>query len=271
MIGGCPRSGTTALLQTLNSNSSVLLTSEENLLNLVRVLRKLLGTRERRSKVFDKNGTRDLSQRETLTPENALASTFSEEAVWPTIKFLYEWHHSQACDDFPLTLWGDKFPNYFKNIDDVLSIDGARYIHITRNPFDVVNSMLRRTAMARQGKDWWRAITDVDTMIGIWEEAFRTITQVGNHADVFHLHYEELVFDFEASIFELNQFLKIDLVYHDILVNNPQKHYDRSYLSSEIIKLLLKSSEVCSYIEQYTDNPDFTYVSASLKNLGQQR
>ena len=268
MIGGCPRSGTTALQQVFNSNSSVLISSEENLLNSAQVLGKLLGTRERREKIFAERGTRDLSDRETLNLENALESCFSEKAVWPTIRYWYEWHHAQNCEVSPLLLWGDKFPYYYRYIDHLLGVDGVRYLHITRNPFDVVNSMLRRTAMARQGKDWWRAITEIDVMIDTWEEAYRTINQLENNRKVFHLNYEELVFDFETSVSRLNQFLGSDLLYRNILINSPKKHYDRSYLNDETIALMLKRQEVSAYIEEYAGNPGFAHVSASLEGVG---
>ena len=56
LIGGCPRSGTTALLHFLNSNASTHISAEENLLHKIQVLNKLLGTREQRAKVYKKNG-----------------------------------------------------------------------------------------------------------------------------------------------------------------------------------------------------------------------
>lgn len=238
LIGGCPRSGTTALVQIFNSNPSLYISSEENLLNTDKVLSKLLGTRERRAKVFHNMGGRELSQRETLNAGNTLTSNFTEKAVWPMLREIYKWHHSNN-HDAPLVVWGDKFPNYYKEIDTVLAIDEVCYLHITRNPFDVVNSMLRRTAMAKQGKDWWKAITDIDDMIDAWCEAYNVINRVESYENIVHVLYEELVFDFENSIEKINKFLRVDFKYQNLMVDAPEKHYDRTFLNKEIITRMM--------------------------------
>ncbi len=270
MIGGCPRSGTTALVQIFNSNPSVHISSEENLLNADRVLRKLLGTRERRAQVVHKMGERELSPRETLNSGNILTSNFTEKAVWPMLRELYKWHHGQK-HSIPLVLWGDKFPNYCKEIDNVLAIPEVRYLHITRNPFDVVNSMLRRTAMAKEGKDWWKAITDIDDMINAWCEAYNAVSRAQSHEKVFHIHYEELVFDFDNSIKNINEFLGVDLKYKNLMVDIPEKHYDRTFLNRDIISRMMKRPEVSSYVEKYSNNAATPNVSKSLNEIVQMK
>lgn len=271
MIGGCPRSGTTALVQILNSNKSVRVSSEENLLNTKQVLKKLLGTRERRAKVFEDKGVRSLSSRETLTSENILGTNFSNEAVWPVISYLYKWLHEQKPNFDPLILWGDKLPNYFKDIDSVLGIQGVHYIHITRNPFDVVNSMLRRTEMAKKGKDWWSAITNLGAMISTWEEAYRIALQIEKKTNVCHIHYEDLVFDFENTILKLNQFLGVDLPYQNMMVADPEKHFERPFINSKKIDLMFTSPEICSYVEKFCNNNNTPNISTSLCKIVKKR
>ena len=265
LIGGCPRSGTTALVHFLNSNAATHISAEENLLHKIQVLNKLLGTRERRAKVYKKNGMRALSVRETLSADNILASNFSEEAAWPTIQYLYTLHHNKIHPDMPLELWGDKFPNYFKEIDAVLAIPDVRYLHITRNPFDVVNSMLRRTEMARLGKDWWKAVTDFDAMIETWAEAYRVILKIEDKPEVMHLYYEELVFDFVGSVTKINSFLEADLKFENILVSDPNKHHDRSFLTTEMHVRVLAHPDVAAYVARHINTP---FVSPALQGKG---
>ena len=266
LIGGAPRSGTTALLQVLNSNPAVFISSEENLLNSIKLLGKLLGTRERRAHTLA-SGMRALSERETLTVDNIHSHNFSEKSVWPSIRYLYKWHHKRMEGGEPLVLWGDKFPNYFKEIDSVLALENVRYLHITRNPFDVVNSMLRRTEMSKQGKDWWKAITDIDGMINAWALAFQAIQNVESRPNVFHLHYESLVFDFDKTIFALNDFFGVDFTYSNIMVDDPEKHYERSFINAEVKMRISSNAQVSSYVEKFANNAEFPSVSTALRVL----
>jgi hypothetical protein len=262
LIGGCPRSGSTALLQMLNSNPAVYISSEENILNKIRVLGKLLGTKERRTPKLSQ-GMRELSARETLTMDNIHSHNFSVASVWPAIQYIYEWHHRNLYGDVPLTLLGDKLPNYFKEIYDVLAIPNVRYLHLTRNPFDVVNSMLRRTEMSKQGKDWWKAITDFDLMIEAWAEAYSVAQKVYDHPKVLHLHYEELLFNFDQVNNKINSFLGTDLIFENILISKPSKHFDRSFLNDEMLMSIMANKYVKEYVDLYSNDES---VALSLNN-----
>jgi hypothetical protein len=264
LIGGCPRSGTTALVELLNTNPSVFISSEENLLNTENSLRKLLGTRERRAEVYRTKGLRELSERETLSAEKILASNFTEEAAWPTIQFLYEWLHLKNHPSHTLKLWGDKLPNYYKHIDEVLAIPDVKYLHITRNPLDVINSMMRRTEMARQGKDWWKANTELKTMIEAWSEAYVVAEKIENHPHVLHLHYEDLVFNFSESIARVNRFLDLDLTFDNPLISDPAKHFDRAYLTDENLAGILADGNVKAYVERNKETP---FLSMGLEQI----
>jgi hypothetical protein len=266
LIGGSPRSGTTAVLQMLNSSPGVFISSEENLLKSLQSLEKLLDTRSRRAKAMEK-GMRALSPRETLTLENIHSHNFDRESVWPTLRFIYEYHHERLHPGLPLVLWGDKLPAYARELDAVLALHGVRYMHVTRNPFDVVNSMLRRLDAARQGQDWWKAITDFDAMVEAWAESYRAIEAVEKRANVFHLHYEELVFDFERNVAALNHFLGVDMQYQNVLVSDPALHYDRSHLTREMIQRIDVHPVVQNYIVRYRGNSNLPNVASALKPL----
>ncbi len=246
LVGGCPRSGSTALLQLLNSNPQVYISSEENLLAKWRDLGKLLDTQERRSKSLAR-GMRALSARETLTEANIQSHNFTSRAVWPMIRHLYRWHHQQMHADVGLLLWGDKYPNYFRELDAVLQLPHVRYVHLTRNPLDVINSMLRRTEMARQGRDWWKAVTEFDAMLDTWAAAHAAIQPHLDKPNVFHLHYEDLVFDFAATMARLNAFMGVNLTYQNILVSDQNQHFERSFLNQEMRVRILAHHEVRIY------------------------
>lgn len=249
LIGGSPRSGTTALIQVLNSNPAVFISSEENLLALAGDLGKKLGTKERRAKNVA-GGMRALSVRETLSLDNIHSHNFTSAATWPTIRNLYSWHHRQLHGDHSLILWGDKYPNYFRDLKAVLKVPKVRYLHLTRHPLDVINSMLRRTEMALQGLDWWKGITEVDDMIETWVSAYIAIEFVETNRNVLHLHYEDLIFDFPASMKRVNEFVGVDFPYKNILVSDPSMHFERTFLNEELSARILRHPVVVRYHEK---------------------
>lgn len=262
-VGGAPRSGTTALLQVLNSNANAYVSSEENLLSLIKVFGKSLGTRERRASTLA-GGMRELSERETLTADNIHSHNFTEKSLWPSIRYLYKWHHKQSNAGEPLILWGDKLPNYYKELDAVLAVPQVKYLHITRNPYDVVNSMLRRTEMSKQGKDWWRAITDVENMIEAWASAYKAMRKVESATNTLHVQYESLVFEFDKTIAQINAFIGVELAYQNVMVDDLAKHYDRSYITDEVQQLISSNVHVMHYVKRFSSNADYPSVAASL-------
>ena len=113
--------------------------------------------------------------------------------------------------------------------------------------------MLRRTEMARQGRDWWKAVTEFDAMLDTWAAAHAVIQPQLAKPNVFHLHYEDLVFDFATSMVRLNTFLGVDLKCQNILVSDPAQHFERSYLNSEMCTRILAHPEVKMYQMQGSD------------------
>lgn len=266
LIGGSPRSGTTALLQVLNSNRNAFISSEENLLRLADELAKLLNTRQRRSKVLE-GGMRALSPRETLNLENIHSHNFDVAGLWPTIRFIYEHHHKRLHPGEPLLLWGDKVPGYAQQISRVGELPEAYYIQVTRNPFDVVNSMLRRLDAASQGKDWWKSITDFQGMLASWSSAFSAVMNAQSKKKILHIHYEELVFNFDRCIGQINEFLGLDLAYQNLMVADRRLHYDRAFLTPDMIKKIGADPVVRDYISLYGASEALPDVAASLQGI----
>lgn len=263
LIGGSPRSGTTALLQLLNSDSHVFISSEENVFKSLQTLEGLLDSRGRRARKMQ-GQMRELSPRETLTMDNIHSYNLDVSAVWPTLRFIYEHHHQQIHPGLSLKVWGDKLPAYARDIQKVLSLPDVRYLHITRNPYDVVNSMLRRTEAARQGKDWWKSITEFDEMLEAWAESYRAIKKFEDQHNVLHLHYEQLVFDFRQSSQQICHFLKSDLHFENLLVDNPDLHFDRSLLTADMVRHISEHPAVSDYARRYARSSEAPQVAQSL-------
>ncbi len=255
-IGGCPRSGTSVLAEILNTDPSCYISSEENLLLKYDAMAKPFSTRERRQRVYQTVGERAMSERETLN-QSVLQYNFSIAGLWPMIQSAYTWHQCQRNGDVPLRLWGDKTPTYFSFVPRILSIEGARYLHITRHPLDTVNSMLRRTEMARQGKDWWKAFTEFDAMVAVWKEALAAVERVEAHENVLHVTYEELVFDAGPTLQRIQSFLDLDLALEDVTITDKSKHFDRGYLSDDQTDAVLQMPEVKRFLESRQGLPGY--------------
>jgi hypothetical protein len=268
LIGGSPRSGTTALLQLLNSDPHVFISSEENVFKSMPALEVLLDSRGRLARKMQ-GQMRELSPRETLTMDNIHSYNMDVSAVWPTLRFIYEHHHQQIHPGLSLKVWGDKLPAYARDIQKVLSLPDVRYLHITRNPYDVVNSMLRRTEAARQGKDWWKSITEFDEMLEAWAESYRAIKKFEDQHNVLHLHYEQLVFDFRQSSQQICHFLKSDLHFENLLVDNPDLHFDRSLLTADMVRRISEHPAVADYARRYARSSEAPQVAQSLRMVAQ--
>jgi hypothetical protein len=263
LIGGSPRSGTTALLQLLNSDPHVFISSEENVFRSLPALEDLLDSRGRLARKMQ-GQMRDLSPRETLTMDNIHRYNMDVSAAWQTLRFIYEHHHQQIHPELPLKVWGDKLPAYALDIQKVLSLPDIRYLHITRNPYDVVNSMLRRTEAARQGKDWWKSITELDEMVEAWAESYRAIEKFEDQPNLLHLHYEQLVFDFQQSCGQICRFLRSDLHFKNILVDDPDLHYDRSSLTEDMVMRISGHPAVEAYARRYAEDAQVPHVVQAL-------
>lgn len=248
-IGGSPRSGTTALLQLINTSPCAFISSEENLLEDIADIKGIVSTKEKRSKVLLNNGMRDRSIRETISEENIHSHNFTKDSLWPIIRYIYKWHHKEIHKNSDLILWGDKLPNYYKNIEEIISLKKIKYLHITRNPLDVINSMLRRTEKAKEGKDWWKAITNFDEMLEVWCHAYKSIRAFDGYENILHIYYEDLLFDYENVIQKMNVFFDTDLEYENILLSEPNLHFDRKYLTQESVEKILNADQVIQYLE----------------------
>lgn len=233
-VGGSPRSGTTALMSVLNSNNDILISSEENVFRLLKGFRKLCGTKETRENIIAQTGMREVSGREVFAKNDVGINNFSSTFALSLLKSLYNELVTVSGKDNP-QVCGDKLPGYHEVIGKVLALDNnVKYLHITRNPFDVINSMLRRTELAKQGKDWWKSHTDVGSMIDVWNSAFVNIRKFESNSNVLHIQYEDLVFSEGNVLSEISDFLGVAVDNKYQLISDKAKHHDQIYLTPEV-------------------------------------
>jgi hypothetical protein len=120
-------------------------------------------------------------------------------------------------------------------------------LHITRNPLDVINSMLRRTEKAKEGKDWWKAVTQFDEMLEVWCHAYKSILCFEDHENILHIYYEDLLFNYQDTIQKINAFFEVDLAYENIMLSDLNLHFDRKYLTGDQIEKIFNVEEVMQY------------------------
>ncbi len=304
LIGGAPRSGTTVLAQMLNSDPSIYLSLEHNVMHFMRYF----SFRERDTNPEDyqkanfntifadymtsdvdiedieienvseveaivapivKHKTlqkeRTASAREVIfDPENFL---FSMSNIQNILKYAYQLHAHQI-EKPNLKIFGDKYPLYFMYLDYILKLPfNVKYIHITRNPYDTVNSMMFRTNKMREGTDdyWNEHYTDPRIMEGVWNLAFETITHYEKLSDkILHIQYEDLIFDHANTVKKIETFLGAPLDINYPIKSDAGVHFTRESLTNDVKKSIASNPIVQQYSAYLQAN---SIGAASLKHL----
>jgi hypothetical protein len=236
ILGGCPRSGTTLLNHLLNSNPEVFLTNEQDLGFVVDTLSAIFRRELSVQSVMD----RAKGKKENWSREDVLQNTFQEEKSFlPMLTNLYLSNYSLYSSQY--SVFGDKKPNYwrryFPGLEKQLS---PLIIHISRHPYDVVNSYFRRRAKTKEGKDTWSMGVSVEEVLKDWIEAWAFILTKADNPRFFHIKYEDLIFDSASALASISGFLGVESVYDESLIVK-EFHYERDYLTAEN---LLKIDEI---------------------------
>lgn len=250
LIGGCPRSGTTPLQMLLNSDPRVYISSEHNLVTLINAMVGFLEIREVREEKADGLAVRALSAREDFSFDRAQSYTFTVKWLYHVIHDIYRRHHREVAPNEDLMIVGDKYPLCFRDIDDLVKVGAPiRYAHITRNPYDVINSMKCRTAMAAEGKDRWKAFTVIDDMIDVWNSAFQTIQRLEATIPCLHIQYEDMVFEQPKTMAVIETFVGVPLNTVVSLIDDPAVHFDRTYLTEQDPALIQDRIDLSVYAD----------------------
>lgn len=196
IVGGCPRSGTTLLQLLLNTHPHIRVSNEVSLSRLGQALRAVFA----REASFEKATERAKSVRENWT-KSTLAPSIPRYAkcAGPMLRAMYE---AQFGDQICLAdgrYLGDKYPRYYE--DDLVALEALigsiHVLHISRDPIDVVNSMLRRSRNAQLNLDKWKLVRTVEEGCMHWARAWNAIQRRARlqPQHVTHIKYEDLLQD----------------------------------------------------------------------------
>jgi hypothetical protein len=250
IVGGCPRSGTTLLAFMLNRHRKIAMTNDFNLSHLHKSIEDIFHT-DKNVKRFRKEGFRELNEKESWNLDIVEAMTFSSELTLPVIEFLYHKHFEGRKDFGYKTYYGDKHPRYFYGIDRFQQIfPDLTIIHVTRNPFDVINSMKRRAMNHIKGEDEGWKLLDLSKMCDEWSMAFQTAIRedIGN---IINVQYEDLVFDNKEILSSIFDKLNLEFILEPGYEpdTNKEHHFKCEYLEQKEIEEISERIDLASYKE----------------------
>ena len=206
LVMGAPRSGTTLITSILNTHPHLAITNECNILKFVDVVEKTL-FRKRSNSI-----SRLRSPRETWALDQAITQIpQAESALFPMLRA----YCTSIKPQNNVLLFGDKVPAYFKyNLAKFANKIDAHFliIYVTRNPVDVVSSMLRRSTNAKKGLDTWSEPSTPISSLNWWLDAWNQRSNIRSIPSVrfLDLNYDAAIRNPKELGFLLSEFLHID-------------------------------------------------------------
>jgi len=154
-------------------------------------------------------------ERTKSTKENWTKTTLEpyipryDKSAGRMVRAMYEAHFESPS----IRYFGDKLPQYYEHDIDALEskIGPIHIVHISRNPIDVVNSMLRRSRNAAIKLDTWNLVHTVDEGCMHWARAWNAVQRLARSREfrVTHLKYEELISDPVGTLTKLSNVLGV--------------------------------------------------------------
>lgn len=194
IVGGCPRSGTTLLQLVLNTNASIRLTNEMSLVNAAEALRPAFA----RESSFAKTRERAKNHKENW--DKASLAPFIpryDRCAGPMLRAMFEAQFRDQVAMSNVRFFGDKYPRYYEqDLDALEALIGPLWIlHVSRDPVDVVNSMLRRSRNAKLNLDAWRLVHTLEEACMHWVRAWNAVQRFAlqRGSRVLHVKYEDVV------------------------------------------------------------------------------
>ena len=221
LVSGCPRSGTTLINFILNSHPEIVITNEIDLVNMADQLRRTMFSKNEK---FKKNKiSRARSNVESWSLGNFKEFIPSDHKLVPEILKLF----CQSIKESESTLiYGDKTPTYYLYDPDLLtqlSPTGTIFvIHVTRNPSDVIRSIMRRTVNSLKGKDYWKSVVTKSDGISLWVKAWNARSKFKQHLGInfLDLNYDALVQDPDAGYKLIADFLGVEINFDASIINS---------------------------------------------------
>ncbi|MBI2970716.1 MAG: sulfotransferase [Gammaproteobacteria bacterium] len=214
ILGGCPRSGTTVLNFTLNDHPAVRLTNEHNLALLIEKLEEVFY----RERLLARWPEREMGPGENWHREDVRRATLRCAAsLTPALRAIYESTFAGQVDLRELRYFGDKFPTYYAESFDKVrgALSPLTVIHVSRHPYAVIASMLRRTRNTALGADSWTRWTTLEAGCTEWARAWNFMQGLRGRGEspgfrCLHLRYEDLVAEPDQTCRRLQSFLGLE-------------------------------------------------------------
>lgn len=194
LVGGCPRSGTTLLQLVLNTHPGIRLSNEVSLAGVLAALRPVFA----REVAFDGWQERAKNHKENWTKQtlSPFIPRFAK-CAGPMLRAMYEAQFADQVDLGGACYLGDKSPMYYDDDLDALeaAVGPLWLLHVSRNPIDVVNSMLRRSRNSKIDRDTWQLVHTIDDGCRHWVRAWNAVQQFSRTraGRVVHVKYEDVV------------------------------------------------------------------------------
>lgn len=250
VIGGCPRSGTTALLDCMNHHPNIGLMWEFNFFKYINEF-KFIFHKEKYLKRFswiEDINANERSEESKKTHQEYLNFIPREEHLRFIIHSLFE----SVFPNKELMVVGEKLPVYINEFKEHLNlkVGPIKYIHLFRNPLWVANSFQRRINLTEEKKDIWgenRNLNSVNKAIEHWINSITFYKKNNNRLDMLPVKYE----DFFVSPDETHRkiFNFIDVSYFDIPNFSGEKYGPLKELNEEQEEIVRKKLNV--FIENW--------------------
>jgi hypothetical protein len=191
VVGGAPRSGTTHMGCCLNQSKDISLFHEYISDRFFSVVNALFEETDRMKLLSDRNNLDDQAFLMNHLPDQ-------EKHLKDIVQFVFKCVFNKKS-----RFIGTKFPGYqCWNQPDYPNWISPRYVHLTRNPFDAVLSLLIKDYKIEELKP-----SDVDDVLFYWISAWNHAVEHADDDNFFHIFYDELLVDSKSIEGRLSKFL----------------------------------------------------------------
>lgn len=125
------------------------------------------------------------------------------------------------------TLWGDKYPEYLFQIEDILEVfPEAKFIMMTRHPYSNIEALSRKLSPNGLGKIV-RNLNDCVDQYNYWNSCWTNSSLFTNSEQALTIRYEDLMLDTWNTMTRINNFIKVD-IFDNLRCEKFQKNIDKN-------------------------------------------
>lgn len=221
ILGGCPRSGTTGLMNFINATSNAGLFPEYNLERTLRSINLLF---YKEANISRKSWIKDInnSVRNDIVEVGKFLKYIprKDDHRDKYLKKLFELVFEKDCQ-----IIGEKYPKYWQQDLSYLfeELPSMEILHIFRNPKDVMLSYQHRVQLTKKGLDEW---SSMNKYLGFLDQinSFETFLRLRSEGKkIIALKYEDLQKENSESHEKISAFFGIEDRGHILLPNKGQR------------------------------------------------